>query len=32
VGLSMGGRIAMDFYERHPERVATLTLCDTRAG
>ena len=32
VGLSMGGRIAMDFYERHPGRVATLTLCDTRAG
>src|SRR5581483_619738 len=32
VGLSMGGRIAMDFYERHPERVASMTLCDTRAG
>jgi 3-oxoadipate enol-lactonase len=32
VGLSMGGRIAMDFYERHAERVASMTLCDTRAG
>jgi 3-oxoadipate enol-lactonase len=32
VGLSMGGRIAMDFHERHPERIASLTLCDTRAG
>jgi 3-oxoadipate enol-lactonase len=32
VGLSMGGRIAMDFYERHPARVATLTLCDTHPG
>lgn len=32
LGLSMGGRIAMDFYERHPERVASMTLCDTRAG
>jgi len=32
VGLSMGGRIAMDFHERHPERVASMTLCDTRAG
>ncbi len=28
VGLSMGGRIALDFYGRHPERVATLTLAD----
>lgn len=32
VGLSMGGRIAMDFYERHPAHVATLTLCDTHPG
>ena len=29
VGLSMGGRIAQDFYARYPERVATLVLCDT---
>ena len=29
VGLSMGGRIAMDFYTRFPDRVATLVLCDT---
>lgn len=32
VGLSMGGRIALDFYERHPDRVATLVLCDTFPG
>ncbi len=32
VGLSMGGRVALDFHERHPERVLTLTLCDTRPG
>lgn len=32
VGLSMGGRIAQDFYPRHPERVASLVLCDTFAG
>lgn len=31
-GLSMGGRIAQDFYPRHPDRVATLVLCDTFAG
>ena len=31
-GLSMGGRIAMDFHDRHPERVASLTLCDTQPG
>lgn len=31
-GLSMGGRIAMDFHDRHRERVATLTLCDTQPG
>jgi 3-oxoadipate enol-lactonase len=31
-GLSMGGRIAQDFYPRHPGRVATLVLCDTFAG
>ena len=32
VGVSMGGRIALDFYARWPERVATLTLADTSAG
>ncbi|MBA3581859.1 MAG: alpha/beta fold hydrolase [Gammaproteobacteria bacterium] len=32
MGLSMGGRISLDFYARYPERVATLTLCDTSAG
>ena len=32
VGLSMGGMIAMDFYARHPERVATLTVCDSAPG
>lgn len=31
-GLSMGGRIAMDFHDRHRDRVATLTLCDTQPG
>lgn len=30
VGLSMGGLIAQDFYRRHPARVLTLTLADTR--
>ena len=32
VGLSMGGMIAMDFYARYPERVATLTICDSLPG
>ncbi len=32
VGLSMGGRIAQDFYPRHPDRVASLVLCDTMPG
>lgn len=32
VGLSMGGRIVMDFYESHPARVASLVLCDTFPG
>jgi 3-oxoadipate enol-lactonase len=32
VGLSMGGVIALDFVARFPERVATLTLCDTLPG
>jgi len=31
-GLSMGGRIAQDFYPRHPGRVATMVLCDTFPG
>lgn len=32
VGLSMGGRIAMDFAARYPQRLLTLTLCDTHPG
>lgn len=32
VGLSMGGRIAMDFAERYPQRIISLTLCDTHRG
>jgi 3-oxoadipate enol-lactonase len=32
VGLSMGGRIAMDLIARYPDRVLTLTLCDTHKG
>ena len=32
VGLSMGGRIALDFYGRHPQRVASLVLADTSGG
>jgi 3-oxoadipate enol-lactonase len=32
VGLSLGGRIALDVWRRFPERVASLTLCDTSAG
>jgi 3-oxoadipate enol-lactonase len=32
IGLSLGGRVARDFCLRHPERVATLTLCNTHAG
>lgn len=32
VGLSMGGRIAMDFAARHGERLKTLVLCDTHKG
>ena len=31
-GQSMGGRILQDFYARHPDRVATLVLCDTFPG
>ncbi|MGQ0663801.1 MAG: alpha/beta fold hydrolase [Pseudomonadota bacterium] len=32
VGLSMGGRIAMDFHALYPGFVKTLTLCDTHSG
>lgn len=32
VGLSMGGRIAQDFYFRYPQRVRSLSLCDTTPG
>lgn len=32
VGLSMGGRIAMDFAERYPERLGALVLCATHRG
>lgn len=31
-GLSMGGRIVLDFYARHPQRVASLLLVDTFPG
>ena len=31
-GLSMGGRIALDFYDHYPERVKSLILCDTFPG
>ncbi len=31
-GLSMGGRIAIDFFARHPERVKAIVLADTSAG
>lgn len=32
VGLSMGGRIALDFTALYPQRLLTLTLCDTHRG
>jgi len=32
IGLSMGGRIALDFHDRWPERVRSLVLCDTFPG
>jgi len=32
VGLSMGGVIALDFYAHYPEKVATLTICDSLPG
>lgn len=31
-GLSMGGYIGWQFWERHPGRVSRLILCDTRAA
>ena len=31
-GLSMGGRIALDFYDRYPTRVCSLILVDTFPG
>ncbi|WP_437225798.1 alpha/beta fold hydrolase [Planctomicrobium sp. SH661] len=30
-GLSMGGYIAWQFWKRHPQKLARLILCDTRA-
>src|SRR5690606_40137560 len=32
VALSMGGYVALALYERHPAKVRTLTLVDTRSG
>lgn len=32
IGLSMGGRIAMDFAYSHPHRLLTITLCATNTG
>lgn len=32
VGLSMGGRIALDLVKRHPQLVRSLTLANTSAG
>lgn len=32
VGLSMGGRIALDLVKRHPRHVRSLTLANTSAG
>lgn len=32
IGLSMGGRIAMDFAYSHPNRLRTITLCATNTG
>ncbi len=31
-GLSMGGYVAWQFWRRHPQRLARLVLCDTRAA
>ena len=32
IGLSMGGQIACLFYEKHPEKVTSMVLCDTHFG
>jgi 3-oxoadipate enol-lactonase len=32
VGLSMGGMIAIDFCSNYPDRVATLTICNSSPG
>ena len=32
VGLSMGGQIACLFYEKHPDKVKSMVLCDTHFG
>jgi pimeloyl-ACP methyl ester carboxylesterase len=32
IGLSMGGYVAMAFAERHPQRLRSLALIDTRSG
>ena len=32
IGLSMGGQIACLFYEKHPDKVQSLILCDTHLG
>lgn len=32
VGLSMGARISMDLYSRHPDRVHAMALCSTFPG
>ena len=32
IGLSMGGQIACLFYEKHPDKVQSLVLCDTHFG
>ena len=32
IGLSMGGQIACLFYEKHPEKVKSIVLCDTHFG
>lgn len=31
-GLSMGGYVVLDIQRRHPDMVAGLALCDTKAG
>lgn len=31
-GLSMGGRVALDLWRRHPDRIKRLILADTSAG